>query len=103
MINPILQKILNKGKRTDLPAFRIGDTKFTLTKAGTAQIKNVVSNPATGRQLTITYNGNLVSSVTDGKRTVSYGYTSGNLTSFTDALSQELSNQLKAEVEVSIT
>jgi RHS repeat-associated protein len=47
-----------------------------------------VSNPATGRQLTITYNGNLVSSVTDGKRTVSYSYTKGNLTTFTDALSQ---------------
>ena len=26
MMNPILQKILNKSKRTDLPAFRIGDT-----------------------------------------------------------------------------
>lgn len=25
-MNPILQKILNKSKRTDLPAFRIGDT-----------------------------------------------------------------------------
>jgi hypothetical protein len=30
-------------------AFRIGDTKFTLLKkAGTAQIKNVVTDPATG-------------------------------------------------------
>ena len=29
-------------------SFRIGDTKFTLTKAGTAQIKNVVTDPATG-------------------------------------------------------
>jgi large subunit ribosomal protein L19 len=26
MMNPILQKILNKSKRTDLPEFRIGDT-----------------------------------------------------------------------------
>ncbi len=30
-------------------SFRIGDTKFTLgAKAGTAQIKNVVTDPATG-------------------------------------------------------
>jgi hypothetical protein len=29
-------------------SFRIGDTKFTLTKPGTAQIKNVVTDPATG-------------------------------------------------------
>jgi hypothetical protein len=30
-------------------SFRIGDTKFTLgTKAGTAQIKNVTTDPATG-------------------------------------------------------
>jgi hypothetical protein len=29
-------------------SFRIGDTKFMLTKAGTAQIKNVVTDPATG-------------------------------------------------------
>ena len=29
-------------------AFRIGDTKFTLTKNGKAQIKNVVTDPATG-------------------------------------------------------
>jgi hypothetical protein len=30
-------------------AFRVGDTKFTLTnKLGTAQIKNVVTDPATG-------------------------------------------------------
>ncbi len=29
-------------------AFRVGDTKFTLTKAGTATIKNVVTDPATG-------------------------------------------------------
>jgi len=29
-------------------AFRIDDTKFTLTKVGTAQIKNVVTDPATG-------------------------------------------------------
>ncbi len=47
-----------------------------------------VTNSATGRQLTLSYNGSQLSSVTDGSRTVSYGYTSGNLTSFTDALSQ---------------
>ena len=29
-------------------SFRIGDTKFTLTKPGVAQVKNVVNNPATG-------------------------------------------------------
>ena len=29
-------------------AFRIGDTKFTLTGYGKAMIKNVVSDPATG-------------------------------------------------------
>jgi hypothetical protein len=30
-------------------AFRVGDTKFTLTKKlGTAQVKNVVTDPATG-------------------------------------------------------
>ncbi len=29
-------------------SFRIGDTKFMLTKAGKAQIKNVVTDPATG-------------------------------------------------------
>ena len=29
-------------------SFRIGDTKFILTKAGKAQIKNVVTDPATG-------------------------------------------------------
>ena len=29
-------------------SFRIGDTRFTLTKAGTAQIKNAVTDPATG-------------------------------------------------------
>jgi hypothetical protein len=29
-------------------SFRVGDTKFTLTKAGTAQIKNVITDPATG-------------------------------------------------------
>ena len=26
MMNPILQKLINKSKRTDLPEFRIGDT-----------------------------------------------------------------------------
>ena len=30
-------------------AFRVGDTKFTLTKVGTALIKNVVTDPATGQ------------------------------------------------------
>jgi len=29
-------------------SFRIGDTKFMLTKAGKAQIKNVITDPATG-------------------------------------------------------
>src|ERR1700716_1367411 len=29
-------------------SFRVGDTKFTLTKPGTAQVKNVVTDPATG-------------------------------------------------------
>lgn len=29
-------------------SFRIGDTKFILTKAGMAQIKNVITDPATG-------------------------------------------------------
>ena len=32
-------------------AFRIGDTKFMLTKVGTAQIKNVITDPATGSTL----------------------------------------------------
>jgi len=26
MVNPILQKIINKGKRTDIPTFRVGDS-----------------------------------------------------------------------------
>lgn len=29
-------------------SFRIGDTKFRLTKAGVAQIRNVITDPATG-------------------------------------------------------
>src|SRR5258707_1851120 len=29
-------------------SFRIGDTKFILTKAGKAQVKNVITAPATG-------------------------------------------------------
>jgi hypothetical protein len=29
-------------------SFRVGDTKLTLTKLGTAQVKNVVTDPATG-------------------------------------------------------
>jgi hypothetical protein len=31
-------------------AFKFGDSKFTLTKIGTAQIKTVMTNPATGGQ-----------------------------------------------------
>lgn len=31
-------------------SFRVGDSKFTLTKQGTAQIKTVMTNPATGTQ-----------------------------------------------------
>ena len=31
--------------------FRIGDTKFKLTKIGTAEIKNVIVDPATGSTL----------------------------------------------------
>ena len=31
-------------------SFRIGDSKFTLTKQGTAQIRTVMTNPATGAQ-----------------------------------------------------
>ena len=31
-------------------SFKIGDSKFTLTKIGTAQIKTVLTNPATGAQ-----------------------------------------------------
>jgi hypothetical protein len=29
-------------------SFRVGDTKLTLTKIGTAQVKNVITDPATG-------------------------------------------------------
>lgn len=29
-------------------AFRIGDSKFTVTRAGVAQVKTVVTNPSTG-------------------------------------------------------
>jgi hypothetical protein len=32
-------------------AFRIGDTKFKLTKIGTAEIKNVIIDPSTGSTL----------------------------------------------------
>jgi len=38
------QDVLIKDK-----SFRVGDTKFTLTKVGKAQIKNVVTDPATGQ------------------------------------------------------
>jgi hypothetical protein len=31
-------------------AFRVGDSKFTLTKAGTAQVKTVMTDPASGAQ-----------------------------------------------------
>jgi hypothetical protein len=31
-------------------AFRIGDSKFTLTRAGVAQLKTVMTNPANGSQ-----------------------------------------------------
>jgi hypothetical protein len=37
------QDVLIKGN-----SFRVGDTKFTLTKAGTAQVKNVITDPANG-------------------------------------------------------
>ena len=29
-------------------SFRVGDTKFILTKVGSAQVKNVITDPATG-------------------------------------------------------
>ena len=32
-------------------AFRIGDTKFKLTKIGTAEIKNVITDPSSGATL----------------------------------------------------
>ena len=32
-------------------AFRIGDSKFTLTRPGVAQVKTVVTNPATGQNI----------------------------------------------------
>ncbi len=51
---------------------------------------STVSNPDTGRQLTLSYNGNLISSVSDGTRSVSYGYTGNNLTTFTDPLQQNI-------------
>jgi hypothetical protein len=31
-------------------SFRVADSKFTLTRAGTAQVKSVVTNPSTGAQ-----------------------------------------------------
>jgi hypothetical protein len=37
-------------------SFRIGDTKFTLAAAGQAQIRNVVTDPATGNTSLITGN-----------------------------------------------
>lgn len=53
-----------------------------------------VTNSATSRQLSLTYSGSLISSVSDGSRTVSYGYNNGNLTSFTDALGTRLQKPL---------
>ena len=50
---------------------------------------STVANPGTSRQLTFTYTGNQISSVSDGNRTVSYTYTNGNLTAFTDPLGQQ--------------
>jgi YD repeat-containing protein len=47
-----------------------------------------VTNATTGRHLSLSYTGNLISSVSDGPRTVSYSYVNGALTSFTDALGQ---------------
>jgi hypothetical protein len=38
------QDVLIKDK-----AFRVGDTKFTLTPSGKAQIRNVVTDPASGK------------------------------------------------------
>jgi len=37
-------------------SFRIGDTKFTLAAAGQAQIRNAVTDPATGNTSLITGN-----------------------------------------------
>jgi hypothetical protein len=37
-------------------SFRIGDTKFTLAAPGQAQIRNVVTDPATGNTSLITGN-----------------------------------------------
>jgi lipocalin len=37
-------------------SFRIGDTKFTLTGAGKAQIRNAVTDPATGSTALVTGN-----------------------------------------------
>ena len=37
-------------------SFRIGDTKFTLTKAGAAQVRNVITDPATGGTSLVTGN-----------------------------------------------
>ena len=47
-----------------------------------------VANAVTGRQLTLTYTGSTIASVTDGFRTVSYTYTNNEVTTFTDALLQ---------------
>jgi hypothetical protein len=35
-------------------AFRIGDSKFTVTKVGTAQVKTVVTDPASGATTLLT-------------------------------------------------
>jgi hypothetical protein len=41
-------------------SFRVGDTKFTLTGAGKAQIRNAVTDPVTGNTGLVT--GNAVQS-----------------------------------------
>jgi hypothetical protein len=40
-------------------SFRIGDTKFTLTAQGTAQVKNVITDPATGNTSLVEGNATL--------------------------------------------
>jgi RHS repeat-associated protein len=50
---------------------------------------STIKNAATGRQLTLAYSGSVISTVSDGSRTVEYGYSNGNLISFTDPLGQK--------------
>ena len=40
-------------------SFRIGDTKFTLTAQGTADVKNVITDPATGNTSLVEGNATL--------------------------------------------